>query len=96
MTLGLGDLLFRGVTVTGFWLTRWLEVLGSERAATLGKLMDLMAQGVIVPHSGRLPPEATVRAPGVVAAALMQMPQVQEALTGIARLLCRWEVTDRL
>ena len=52
MTLGLGDLLFRGVIVTGFWLTRWLEVLGDERAATLGKLMDLMAQGVIVPHSG--------------------------------------------
>ena len=52
VTVGLGDLLYRNVIVTGFWLNVWLKSLGDKRAETLDKLMGLMAQGVIVPHSG--------------------------------------------
>ena len=54
VNLGLGDLLFRGVTVTGFWLTRWLQSLGAQTGPTLGKLMQLLEQRVIVPHAGAL------------------------------------------
>lgn len=55
VTLGLGDLLFRGVTVTGFWLTNWLQSLGDQTGAMLGNLMRLLEQRVIMPHSGAAP-----------------------------------------
>ena len=34
-------------------LNVWLNQLGPAKVETLGKVMDLLAQGVIVPHSGK-------------------------------------------
>jgi hypothetical protein len=53
--VGLGDLLYRSVCITGFWVTEWLHGLGPDKLPTLAALMDLLAQGVILPHSGALP-----------------------------------------
>lgn len=53
VTVGLGDLLFRGVHVTGFWLSTWLAELGPKSAEVLKSCMDLMAKGIIVPTAGK-------------------------------------------
>lgn len=45
-----GEMLFKGVTVKGYWLTHWLQATNPIRVAqTLGELMQLMAQGHLVP-----------------------------------------------
>jgi NADPH:quinone reductase-like Zn-dependent oxidoreductase len=55
LPLNNGEMLFRGLTVRGFWLTHWFQRTPPETAAaTLGELMRLMADGQLVP-----PVEAT-------------------------------------
>jgi len=50
-----GEVLFKGLTVKGYWLTHWLQATNPLRVAqTLGELMQLMAQGHLIP-----PVEAT-------------------------------------
>ena len=50
-----GEMLFRGLTVRGFWLSHWFQHTPPERAQTaLLALMQLMAAGDLVP-----PVEAT-------------------------------------
>lgn len=45
-----GELLFRGLTVRGFWLSHWFRTQSPAHiAATLAKLMGLMAGGELVP-----------------------------------------------
>lgn len=45
-----GEMLFRGLAVRGFWLTHWFRKSPPMQvAATLGNLMQLMAQGDLVP-----------------------------------------------
>lgn len=45
-----GEMLFRGVTVKGYWLTHWLRATNPlKMAQTLGELMQLMAQGHLIP-----------------------------------------------
>lgn len=45
-----GEMLFRGTTVKGYWLTHWLQTTNPLRVAqTLGELMQLMAQGHLIP-----------------------------------------------
>jgi len=46
--------LFRGVQVNGYWVTPWLMGLptAADRRAKMTEAMDLMASGVLVPHSG--------------------------------------------
>lgn len=45
-----GEMLFRGTTVKGYWLTHWLQVTNPIQVAqTFGELMRLMAQGHLVP-----------------------------------------------
>ena len=51
--IGLRDILFRGVIVTGFWLSRYLPSLGDERRRqVLGEVMQLLEDGVIKPKGG--------------------------------------------
>ncbi|EIE20823.1 NAD(P)-binding protein [Coccomyxa subellipsoidea C-169] len=52
-TVGAGNLIFRNVHVTGFWMVTWLEQLGDAKAEKLGEVMDLFARGIIVPTSGK-------------------------------------------
>ncbi len=45
-----GEMLFRGLSVRGFWLTHWFRVTPPEQvAAALGTLMGLMADGRLLP-----------------------------------------------
>lgn len=45
-----GEMLFRGLTARGFWLTHWLQQTPpAQVAATLGMLMQLMADGDLTP-----------------------------------------------
>ena len=45
-----GEMLFRGLTVRGFWLTHWFQHTPPERAqTTLRELMGLMAGGQLTP-----------------------------------------------
>ncbi len=45
-----GEMLFRGLTVRGFWLTHWFQHTPPERAqTTLRELMGLMAGGQLAP-----------------------------------------------
>ena len=45
-----GEVLFKGVTVKGYWLTHWLRVENPLKVLqTLGELMNLMAAGQLVP-----------------------------------------------
>ncbi len=45
-----GEMLFRGLTVRGFWLTQWFRRNDPAHvAATLGTLMQLMADGHLLP-----------------------------------------------
>jgi NADPH:quinone reductase-like Zn-dependent oxidoreductase len=45
-----GEMLFRGLTVRGFWLTHWFQHTPPERVqTTLRELMGLMATGQLVP-----------------------------------------------
>ncbi|KAK9845268.1 hypothetical protein WJX81_001668 [Elliptochloris bilobata] len=53
-TVALMDLVYRGVTLKGFWLFPWLKSLSNEqRAEVLQQLMRLVAEGVVAPHSGK-------------------------------------------
>ncbi|CAL8467965.1 g7503 [Coccomyxa elongata] len=52
-TVGVGNLIFRNVNVTGFWMVKWVEQLGEARDEKLKDVMDLLEQGVIVPFSGK-------------------------------------------
>lgn len=48
--LNWGEMLFKGITVKGFWLTHWFRVTPPPQVATtLGELMGLMAQGHLTP-----------------------------------------------
>lgn len=50
LPLDTGELLFKGTTVRGFWLTFWFGAKPQPHAqAVLTKLMTLMAQGKLVP-----------------------------------------------
>ena len=50
MPLDIPDLLFKGATVRGFWLTNWFATRPPERVgAAIAELMTLMAQGIVVP-----------------------------------------------
>ena len=45
-----GEMLFRGLTARGFWLTQWLQQTPpAQVAAMLGTLMQLMADGELTP-----------------------------------------------
>lgn len=45
-----GEMLFRGLTARGFWLSQWFrQTPPAQVAATLGTLMQLMAAGDLVP-----------------------------------------------
>ena len=45
-----GEMLFRGLTARGFWLSHWFRKTSpAQVAATLGNLMQLMAGGELVP-----------------------------------------------
>ncbi|MCC7274693.1 MAG: zinc-dependent alcohol dehydrogenase family protein, partial [Alphaproteobacteria bacterium] len=45
-----GLLVFRGLRIEGFWLTRWMRHAGAERRqALVGRLGDLMGQGLVAP-----------------------------------------------
>ncbi|MCA9866967.1 MAG: zinc-dependent alcohol dehydrogenase family protein [Anaerolineae bacterium] len=45
-----GEMLFRGLTARGFWLTHWFQQTPpAQVAATLGALSQLMADGELVP-----------------------------------------------
>ena len=45
-----GEMLFRGLTVRGFWLTHWLQRMPpAQVAATLGTIMQLMVDGELAP-----------------------------------------------
>jgi NADPH:quinone reductase-like Zn-dependent oxidoreductase len=45
-----GEMLFRGLTAQGFWLSHWFrKTPPTQVAATLGNLMQLMAEGELVP-----------------------------------------------
>ena len=53
--IGLRDILFRGVIVTGFWLSRYLPSLSDERRRqVLKEVMQLLVDGVIKPKGGEL------------------------------------------
>ena len=53
--IGLRDIIFRGVIVTGFWLSRYLPSLSDERRGqVLGEVMQLLVDGVIRPKGGEL------------------------------------------
>lgn len=55
LALDAGQMLFRGTTVRGFWLSAWMQRTPPARMQTvLGELLEVMAQGQIVP-----PVEAT-------------------------------------
>lgn len=48
--LNSGEMLFKGTTVSGFWLTYWFRAKEPAHIATvLGELMNLMAQGHLIP-----------------------------------------------
>lgn len=48
--LNWGEMLFKGITVKGFWLTHWFRTTPPPQvASTLGELMGLMAQGHLIP-----------------------------------------------
>jgi NADPH:quinone reductase-like Zn-dependent oxidoreductase len=45
-----GEMLFRGLTVRGFWLAHWFQNTPPARVMrALGSLMELMAAGLITP-----------------------------------------------
>ncbi|MCO5198106.1 MAG: zinc-dependent alcohol dehydrogenase family protein [Anaerolineae bacterium] len=45
-----GEMIFRGTTVRGFWLTHWFRTTPQHKvAATLMELMQLIAQGKLMP-----------------------------------------------
>ena len=45
-----GEMLFRGLTVRGFWLSQWFrQTPPAQTATTLGELMGLMAGGRLLP-----------------------------------------------
>lgn len=45
-----GEMLFKGLTVKGYWLTHWLRAENPVKVLhTLGELMNLMADGHLVP-----------------------------------------------
>lgn len=46
------DCLFRGVVVRGFWVTPYIASNLSSAKPIAAELLDLMARGVVVPHSG--------------------------------------------
>lgn len=52
-TAAIPDILFRNVSIRGFWLNQYLGSLGSRRDAVLKEAMDLMEQGVIEPYIGK-------------------------------------------
>lgn len=54
ITVGIPDVLFRGVVVKGFWIGPWLDGKPvDEKKEVLGAVMDMMANRVIVPYSGK-------------------------------------------
>lgn len=53
ITVGIPDVLFRGVDVKGFWVSAWLDRKSAgEKKEVLSAVMDLMAKKVIEPYSG--------------------------------------------
>jgi len=63
-SVGIPDILFRGVTIKGFWLVPWTNSKSSEeRQKVLEDTMDLLAKGVMTPYSGvRMPLEKAAEA----------------------------------
>ncbi|KAI3438921.1 hypothetical protein D9Q98_001335 [Chlorella vulgaris] len=49
---GVHDVLFRGVTIKGFWLNPYLTSVGNRRSEVLKEVMNLLEQGTISPYSG--------------------------------------------
>ena len=70
-TVGIPDILFRGVTLKGFWLMPWTNSKApADRDAVLQEVMDLLASKVIVPFSGaRMPLEEAAAAVAAAQAA---------------------------
>lgn len=49
------DTLFRGVSVTGFWLNRFMQALDqAAKQQALEAVMQLLANGVIKPRAGEV------------------------------------------
>ncbi|MGE0714996.1 MAG: zinc-dependent alcohol dehydrogenase family protein [Alphaproteobacteria bacterium] len=56
-----GLLVFRGLRLEGFWLTRWMRAAGPERrAALIGRLVELMGRGLVVPPVAEIFPLAEI------------------------------------
>ena len=52
-TASIEDLLFRDVTIKGFWLGRWIESLSpADRLAAFTEVVTLLADGSLTPHTG--------------------------------------------
>ena len=53
-TGSVGDVLFRSVTVRGFWLNLYLGKLSAERkGAVFNEVVSWLADGTLVPNSGQ-------------------------------------------
>lgn len=53
--ISIRDTLFRGVTVTGFWLSRYFRALGDEgQGKVIKEVLGLLADGTLKPRTGRL------------------------------------------
>jgi NADPH:quinone reductase-like Zn-dependent oxidoreductase len=53
-TIDVPDVLFRGVSVHGFWLASYLQQASAEKQKEVfGAVMGLMAAGAMVPHTGQ-------------------------------------------
>ena len=47
------DLLFRDVTLRGFWIATWMHSMSTEeRGKVVADIMQLLEKKVIAPHSG--------------------------------------------
>ena len=61
-TIGIPDLLFRGVTVRGFWLVTWVGAMTPEdREEALAAVMGYLADGTLSPYHGKRFPLSQVR-----------------------------------
>ena len=52
--ISIRDTMFRGVSVTGFWLSRYMSSLSKERQRqVVTEVLELLEKGVLKPRTGR-------------------------------------------
>ncbi|KAI8928323.1 hypothetical protein BC831DRAFT_448828 [Entophlyctis helioformis] len=60
---GVGSLIFRGITITGYWLGKEFPLMGVKgRQAITSEALDLITRGVLEPFSGEIFPLADIGA----------------------------------